>query len=165
MAVHLWIPPIWHILPGIGGKSLYPATFWDQNLGMIELWKDAAKNMQWMPLHSPTFQSCHCFLDKQCVIVYIVSKGIRNAFQMLKRRIWLPYEDARRRYITFPLHCEQSILDLSIPHSVQGVYPLPRQLGQGNSLIYWPLGPNQDLGLGAPEIAFLLNLEVQCNFI
>lgn len=62
---------------------------------------------------------------------------------------------------TFPLHWAQSDLNLSIPHSVQGVYPLPLQLGQGNSLMYCPFGPNQDLSFAATGFGFLMK---QTNF-
>ncbi len=89
----------------------------------------------------------HHFL--QWVLIVRVCKSLSHVYI----HVDLLYMAART--YTFPLHCKQSNLDLSIPHSVQGVYPLPRQLGQGSSLMYCPFGPNQDPGLGAPELSFL----------
>lgn len=60
----------------------------------------------------------------------------------------------------FPWHCVQAGLERSIPHSEQSMYPLPLHLGQGNSLTYWPLGPNHDRGSGLLNLIFLGSISV-----
>lgn len=93
-------------------------------------------------------------------------KNNRNSQAKFPCLYWHRTNNGIAKACTFPLHKEQSNRDLSIPHSVHGLYPLPLQLGQGNSLIYWPFGPNHDLGFGEVEAIFLNEIisEVSIHF-